>query len=182
MAENAATMETSPRKSFSDKMLDGIEKLGNKVPHPVLMFLYLIIIIIILSHILYLMGVSVTDQIAEPVPIGVQRDYYEDTTGLDMLVPQEEAGYADTDYKIQEVTIAVNSLLTVEGIRFIFSSFVNNFAGFAVVAVTLVAMAGVGAAESAGMMGALIRQLVRVAPRRLIVFILVFVGALSSIA
>src|SRR5690606_30519058 len=51
-----------------------------------------------------------------------------------------------------------------------------------VVAVTLVAMAGVGVAEHAGMMGALIRRLVKVAPRQLIAFILIFVGVLSSVA
>ncbi len=70
----------------------------------------------------------------------------------------------------------------MEGIRFLFSSFVANFAGFGVVAVTLVAMAGVGVAEDAGMMGALIRWLVKVAPRRLIAFIIILVGAVSSIA
>ena len=79
-------------------------------------------------------------------------------------------------------TIPVVSLLTVDGIRFIFTSFVDNFAGFAVVAVVFVAMMGVGVAEHAGMMGALIRKLVAVAPRRLIAFILIFVGVLSSIA
>jgi aminobenzoyl-glutamate transport protein len=43
-------------------------------------------------------------------------------------------------------------------------------------------MAGVGVAEHAGMMAALIRKLVQVAPRRLIAFILIFVGVLSSVA
>jgi aminobenzoyl-glutamate transport protein len=64
----------------------------------------------------------------------------------------------------------------------VFSSFVNNFAGFAVVAVTFVAMAGVGVAEKAGLMAALIRKLVQVAPRNLIAFFLIFVGVLSSVA
>ncbi len=49
-------------------MLDLIEKLGNKVPHPVLMFLYLIIFVIVLSAILSLAGVSVTEHIAVPYP------------------------------------------------------------------------------------------------------------------
>ena len=33
-------------------MLDGIEKAGNKVPHPVIMFLYLIAFIAVLSAVL----------------------------------------------------------------------------------------------------------------------------------
>ncbi|MEZ4613234.1 MAG: hypothetical protein R2838_23850 [Caldilineaceae bacterium] len=48
-----------------------------------------------------------------------------------------------TDYEIQERTIAIQSLLTVEGDGFLFSSFVGNFQGFGVVAVTFIAMMGV---------------------------------------
>ena len=51
----------------SGSWLDIIEKVGNKVPHPVLMFLYLIIFVIVLSQILAWAGVSVTEQIAVPV-------------------------------------------------------------------------------------------------------------------
>src|SRR5690606_11246047 len=74
------------------------------------------------------------------------------------------------------------SLLSIDGIRFMLSSFVNNFAGFAVVAVTFVAMAGVGVAEKAGLMAALIRKLVDAAPRQLIAFFIILVGVLSSVA
>ena len=58
----------------------------------------------------------------------------------------------------------------------------TNFAGFSVVAVIFVAMIGVGVAEEAGLMAALIRKLVKVAPARLLAFIIVFVGVLSSVA
>ncbi|HSO27126.1 MAG TPA: AbgT family transporter, partial [Anaerolineales bacterium] len=169
----------SESKGFTQKMLDGIERLGNKVPHPVLMFLYLILIIIVLSHVLYLAGVSVTEQIAVPRAQEVETEYYEDTTAPGVIVP--DSPYED-EYEIVEQTVAVESLLTVEGIRFLFSSFVRNFQGFGVVAVTFIAMLGAGVAEGAGMMGALIRKLVQVAPRRWITFIIVFVGVISSIA
>jgi len=43
-------------------------------------------------------------------------------------------------------------------------------------------MAGVGVAEHAGLMGALIRRVVKVAPRRWLAAILLFVGVLSSVA
>ncbi len=39
----------------------------------------------------------------------------------------------------------VRNLLSVEGLRHFLSSFVDNFAGFGVVAVILISMAGVGA-------------------------------------
>jgi aminobenzoyl-glutamate transport protein len=161
------------------KLLDGIEKLGNKVPHPVMMFLYLIIFVIVLSHILYLAGVSVTELIAVQEPTELEHEFYEDTTEPGVIVPSEPY---DDEYVIEERTVAIRSLLTAEGIRFLFSSFVANFQGFGVVAVTFIAMMGAGVAEHAGFMSALIRKLVQIAPRRLITFIIVFVGMLSSVA
>ncbi len=164
-------------------ILDRIESLGNKVPHPVMMFLYLIVFIAVLSHILYLFDVSVTEEIAVPVATEAEVDEHGGLGGSDVEYPvNPSVPNDDPEYEIVEQTITVESLLTVEGIRFIFTSFVSNFAGFGVVAVTLVAMAGVGVAEHAGMMAALIRRLVKVAPRQLIAFILIFVGVLSSVA
>ena len=83
---------------------------------------------------------------------------------------------------LEEVTIPIRSLLSVDGIRFLFTSFVSNFAGFSVVSVIFVAMIGVGVAEEAGMMGALIRKLVPVAPGSLLTFIIILIGGLSSVA
>lgn len=179
MATEVAAIEPVAKRSFSDKLLDWIERAGNKVPHPVLMFLYLIIIVIALSHVLYLAGVSVTESIAVPVAVEVERDYYEDSTEAGLRIPGD--AYF-TDYEIREQTITIRSLLTVEGVRFLFTSFVTNFQGFGVVAVVFIAMLGAGVAEAAGLMSALIRKLVQVAPRRLIAFILIFVGVLSSVA
>ncbi len=164
-------------------MLDVIEKVGNKVPHPVLMFLYLIIFIAVLSHILHWMGVSVTEDIAVPVPKQMLQDLSGALGGS--IVPYDVYTQQQVqlpEYIIQTQTIAIQSLLTIPGLRFFFSSFVNNFAAFSVIAVTIVAMAGVGVAEASGMMGALIRKLVEVAPRQLIAFFIIFVGVLMSIA
>ena len=68
------------------------------------------------------------------------------------------------DVAIRHETTAIESLLSVDGIRFLFTSLVSNFSSFSVVAVILVAMIGVGVAEESGLMGALIRKLVKVAP------------------
>jgi len=160
------------------RLLDVIERVGNKVPHPVMMFLYLIIGVILLSAVLAFAGVSVTDQIAVPDQIEVIPDYYPDTVQPD--VPAGDV--RDDGWHIEEVTIPVRSLLDADGIRFIFTSFVPNFAGFGVVAVTFIALMGAGVAEGAGLMAALIRILVAASPRRLLAFILIFVGVMSSIA
>ncbi|MBC8163486.1 MAG: AbgT family transporter [Roseiflexaceae bacterium] len=164
-------------------LFGAIERIGNKVPHPVLMFLYLIIGVIVLSHILFLFGVSVTDEVATPVPKAQLADLrnalggsvvpYDQNTGQVLELP---------DFIIQEQTIPIRSLLTVEGIRHIFTSFLPNFSGFAVLGVTFIALLGAGVAEEAGLMSALIRRLVKVAPAGALTFIIVFVGVLSSIA
>lgn len=160
-------------------LLGAVEKIGNKVPHPVLMFGYLIVFVIVLSWALALAGVSITEQVAVPVASGAEYDYYEDTTQPGVTVPQDP--YSE-DWTIVEEVVAIKSLLSVEGIRFIFSSFVNNFAGFGVVAVTFIAMMGAGVAEESGLLGSLIRKLVGAAPRWALTFILILVGVISSVA
>ena len=174
-----ATAAADPgRRSFMDKLLDAVERMGNKVPHPVLMFFYLMTGVIGLSAVLSLLGVSVTEQIAVPVPMPVTPDFYEDVSQYTL----SGLGTRDVDYEIREQTVAIRSLLNIEGIRFLFTSFVSTFQGFGALAVTLIAMMGAGAAEVAGLMAALIRKLVKVAPRALIAYLIVFVGVLSSVA
>ncbi|HPB45175.1 MAG: AbgT family transporter [Microthrixaceae bacterium] len=167
----------------SSGFLDKIETIGNKVPHPVIMFLYLIAGVAVLSMVLSIFDVSVTEEVVTPVPKAELHDLQGQLGGSivawDLLTGQEAEL---PDYTVQEVTYPVRNLLSIDGIRYILSTFVNNFAGFAVVAVTFVAMAGVGVAEQAGMMDALIRRLVSVAPSGAIAFSLIFIGVLSSVA
>lgn len=158
-------------------LLDKIEDIGNKVPNPILMFLYLMGVIIVASAVLSILGVSATETIAEPKPVTVEIDQYEDNSTVSY------DGQAVTpEYEIHEVKVEVRSLLSVEGIRFIFSTFVSTVQGFSAIGVTFVAMAGAGAAEGVGLMNALIRKIVNSAPRSLITFLIIFVGGLSSLA
>ena len=167
------------QRSFMDKLLDGVERVGNKVPHPVLMFAYLILLIIVVSSILGWLGVSVTEEIAVPLAVPVMPNYYEDLSQPSVgLPPVAEV----TDYEIQKTTIAIRPILSVEGIRWMFTSFVPTFQGFGALAITLIALLGAGAAEQGGLMAALIRKIVKVAPAALLAFLIVFVGALSSVA
>lgn len=160
-------------------LLGAVERIGNKVPHPALMFGYLILLVIVLSWGLALAGVSVTEDVAVPVVPGAEYDYYEDTTQPGVHAPDHPY---DAEWKIVEQTIPIKSLISVDGIRFIFSSFVNNFAGFGVIAVTFIAMMGAGVAEEAGLLASLIRKLVGASPKWALTFILVLTGVLSSAA
>jgi len=162
------------------KVLDFIARTGDKVPHPAIIFIALCLIVIALSHVLYLMGVHVTSEVASPPPVPGEPVYPGGSQYPGVEYPPGAGGHPD--YEIRTETIAVQSLLTGDGLRFLFTSPVANFNGFGVVGVILVAMVGVGIAEQAGLIGALIRKLVSVAPAVTITYILVLLGLVSSIA
>jgi aminobenzoyl-glutamate transport protein len=67
-------------------------------------------------------------------------------------------------------------------VRYLFTSFVDNFRNFSAVTIILVVMIGVGLAEAAGLIGALIRKLVGVSSRGTLTLIIVLLGVISSIA
>ena len=85
-------------------------------------------------------------------------------------------------HKIETSTTVARSLLTASGIRDMYSRLIPNFMGFTAIGLLIVAMVGVGVAEEAGLIKALIRKLVDVSPAWALTYILAFVGILSSIA
>jgi aminobenzoyl-glutamate transport protein len=140
-------------KSAMQKFLDVVERVGNKVPHPAVIFLILIAIVVVLSHILHMLGVSITYQVLNP-----------------------------ETHKLDTATTPAKSLLTADGIRFMYERLIPNFMSFTAVGLMIVAMVGAGVAEEAGLVKALIRKLVLVAPSRSLTYIMAFVGVMSSIA
>ena len=80
-----------------------------------------------------------------------------------------------------EIIEPVN-LLTVEGLHRIILGMVDNYTSFAPLGIVLVAMLGIGVAESSGLIGAIIRMLVLSAPPKLLTFVLVLSGVLSNAA
>ncbi|MBC2425588.1 AbgT family transporter, partial [Clostridium beijerinckii] len=74
------------------------------------------------------------------------------------------------------------SLLTADGVRYMFTSAVNNFTSFAPLGTVLVAMLGVGLAEETGLIQALLRKAVMSTPKRLVTVIVVLLGVMSNIA
>ena len=145
--------EIAGPKTAMQKFLDGVEKVGNMVPHPVVIFLILIGIVIVLSAALSLFGAAVSFERINP-----------------------------ETHEIETATMAIRSLLNIDGIRFMYSSLIPNFMSFTAVGLMIAAMIGAGVAEESGLVTALIRKLVIVSPRWALTYILAFVGILSSIA
>jgi aminobenzoyl-glutamate transport protein len=141
------------RRNAFTRFLDGVEWLGNLLPHPVTLFALLALGIVLLSGLFGLIGLAVED----PRPAGA-------------------GGVAD-DGMIRAI-----SLMNGDGVRRIFTGLVDNFTGFAPLGVVLVAMLGVGVAEQSGLLSAAVRAMVLGAPKHLVTVAIVFAGIVSNTA
>jgi aminobenzoyl-glutamate transport protein len=185
MADPAAS--TSPTKAGTlAKVLDFIEKLGNKLPEPALIFAGLAVVVVIASFIGAKAGWSV-----QPVRVvGV----YEMTPGPDGTpVKKLDANgkpipVLGADGRQERTTenvgapLTPRNLLTIEGVYWMLSSMVRNFTGLPALGLVFVAMLGIGLAEKFGLFGALMRWLAMLTPRKLLTPVIVFIGANSSVA
>jgi aminobenzoyl-glutamate transport protein len=162
------------------RLLDGIERIGNKMPDPAILFVWLCVGVIVLSQILYWLDIKTTYEVVEPPPIAAEEQYIGGSTvPLDVLKPEPQP---PESYEVRTETAKIQGLLTGDGVRYLFTSFVDNFRNFAAVAIILVVMIGVGLAEAAGLIGALIRKLVAVSSSSSLTFIIVLLGMISSVA
>lgn len=75
---------------------------------------------------------------------------------------------------------AVQSLLSLQGIRWMFTSAIDNFINFAPLGPVLTVMLGIGIAERTGFISIGLRALVSAVPPSLITCTLVFAGVMSS--
>ena len=141
------------KRPFFQRLLDVVEIAGNKLPHPATLFVYFVLATVVISHITYLAKVYVIQQ------------------SLDLSTGE-----------LIDVTVPAVSLLTREGIAYIFTSAVSNFVGFAPLGTVLVAMLGVGVAEHFGLISALIRKLMLGTPKSIITVMVIFVGLFSNVA
>ena len=124
--------------------LGRLETLGNKLPHPTLLFVWLCLLLLPLTAVLGAMGLS-------------------------------------SVHPLSDETVTVRSLVDGDGIRYLFTSLVGNFTGFAPLGIVLVAMLGLGVAEQSGLLSVSLASLVRRASGRTLVITVAFAGVLSSL-
>jgi aminobenzoyl-glutamate transport protein len=181
MSETAtAPAKVANGHTFLERILDGIEQAGNKMPHPAIMFLVLCGAVIVASQVMYWFGVKATFETVIPLPVPTEQTYFGGSIQPTDVGPTEpEPAKA---YQVKTETAKVKGLLTGAGVRYLFTSFVDNFRNFSAVAIILVVMIGVGLAEAAGLIAALIRKLVGVSSKSTLTFIIVLIGVISSIA
>ena len=149
----SANVSSTKKRGLFNKFLDVIEVVGNKLPHPVTLFVIFSLAVIVISALAAKAGVQVEFDRINPATGETTRD-----------------------------TVLAISLLTKAGIRQIFADAVKNFTGFAPLGTVLVAMLGVGVAEGTGLVQAALRKLVLSTPKRLITAVVVLAGVLSNVA
>ncbi|HST18629.1 MAG TPA: AbgT family transporter [Gaiellaceae bacterium] len=180
MSDAPAAAVDVPEHTFLERVLDKIERFGNRMPDPAIIFLILCGIVIVVSQILFWFDVKATFQVVKPPPVPTEQEYYGGSIEPADVGPTEAE--PAKDYQLVTETAKVKGLLTGDGVRYLFTSFVDNFRNFSAVTIILVVMIGVGLAEAAGLIGALIRKLVGVSSRSTLTLIIVLLGVISSIA
>lgn len=145
--------ESLSKHSKMQRFLKGVEWLGNLLPHPAILFVWMSVILLVLSAVMSYFGVSVVD----PRPEGAKG-------------------------RSADGMIYVTNLLNSEGLAKILENLVSNFTGFVPLGTVLVALLGVGIAERSGMISAALRGLVMNAPKKLVTLVVVFAGIMSNTA
>jgi len=140
---------TKNKKPLFQRFLDGVEVAGNKLPNPAILFAILALIVMVISHIAYMMGASVM-----------------------------KPGIGDAPDEL----VSAFSLLTREGVAYIFTNTVSSFVGFAPLGIILVVMLGVGVAEHVGLFSAMLRKAMLGASKKVVTIMVVFVGLFSNVA
>ncbi|MGM0897974.1 MAG: AbgT family transporter [Bacillota bacterium] len=78
--------------------------------------------------------------------------------------------------------LAILSIVSGEGIRYILAETINNFTGFAPLGLVLVMMLGIGLAERVGLMETAIKKSILNAPKSLITYAVIFTGIMGNLA
>ncbi|GMO46925.1 MAG: AbgT family transporter [Treponemataceae bacterium] len=141
------------KQSGFGKFIKWVEVVGNKLPHPFWLFVYLTAIVMALSFIFSKTGLSVTYMAA----------------GRDGV-----AG--------KETTVTVVNLLSADAIRSIFTNFVSTYVNFAPLGLVLTMTLGIGLLEQSGFISAFMRKSIMGAPSWAISAVLALIGINSNLA
>lgn len=159
-------------------VLDWIEWLGNKLPEPALLFALLAFLVVLLSA----LG-SVLEWQVQPVKPVLETQALLQADGSTLQQPVLDAsGRPVLDLVASGAPIQPRSLLTADGIYWMLSSALRNFAQMPALPLIFVAMLGIGLAEKFGFFSALMRSLALLTPKRLLTPAVVMLGATASVA
>jgi aminobenzoyl-glutamate transport protein len=148
-------MTDAPRPDRQRGFLGVIERVGNLLPDPTIIFVWLIFALMLLSA----LGASLGWEASLPFPGEKAPDHAELKDGI--------------------LTYRASSLFSEENIAQLFTQMPKTFAGFAPLGLVLTIMMGAAVAERSGLFSALIRNSLRGAHKGLLTPIVALIGMVS---
>lgn len=136
------------KKSFINSFIDIIERGGNKLPHPFILFGSLIIITMISSYFLSHLGVNVS-----------------------YMSAAKNAGE-----KAKEVNIGIVNLLSADNLKYLVVKFPDIFVSYAPLKLVLIMMVATAFIEKTGFFETLMKKYLLKAPKSIITFVIVFMS------
>ena len=138
------------KENFMMRFLNRVERVGNKLPDPVTIFVILSVSVFILSAIVANSGIS-----------AVHPGQIDETTGQNLVVK------------------GVN-LLSKEQLQLFLANVVTNFTGFAPLGLVLVTMMGAGLAEKSGYMETLMKSSLSKVNKKFLTGTIIFIGIMAN--
>ncbi|NIY91659.1 AbgT family transporter [Vibrio diazotrophicus] len=145
MSNQALNQASSPKPSGMDRFLNFIERAGNKIPDPAILFFWALVITWVASALL-------------------------SNVSFDLVNPR--TGEA----------LVIKNLLTGDSLANFLASMVTTFTGFAPLGIVLVAMLGVGVADSSGFITTGLKKMLNFTPAKLLTPMLILVAIVSHTA
>ncbi|MDN3717025.1 AbgT family transporter [Vibrio breoganii] len=143
MSNQAAN--TAPKQGGMDRFLNLIEKAGNKIPDPAILFFWALIIVWVFSALL-------------------------SNVSFDLINPRTGD------------PLEITNLLTGDALAHFLANMVTTFTGFAPLGIVLVAMLGVGVADSSGFITTGLKKMLSFTPAKLLTPMLILVAIVSHTA
>ncbi len=165
----------------SGGVLGAIERAGNTLPHPFILFLYITAGLAVLSAVLSLMGVSaVNPTTGETVTVQniISRD------GLVWIVENmvlSLMGVSAVNPTTGE-TVTVQNIISRDGLVWIVENMLLNFSGFAPLGLVLAMQMAIGLAEGSGLLDTFMRRAILGVPLWALSATVLFLGINGSIA
>lgn len=154
-----STKQEKKKNGFMDK----IENLGNKLPHPVLMFIYIAAFVLVLSAILGSLGV------VAPTPLG---DFPINNLLGQKPIEVLKAGPTGT-------TVAETYS---NGLSYVVGTAIANFMDMKAIGAILIIMLSIGLMENSGYLSMAMKSIVQATPMKLVTPVVVFLGVMSNVA
>ena len=153
----------SQKKSKIQGFMDSIEKLGNKLPDPVLMFIYISIFVLLASAVLGSFDVVAKTTLGD-FPIN-------------NLLGQEP---------IEVLSVGANGAKVSErysnGLSYIIGSAITNFMDMKAIGSILIIMLAIGLMEQSGYLSIAMKSIVKATPVKLVTPVVIFLGVMSNMA